>query len=179
MEGHRAPRAQAVTRHNDKLQGKRPLTNDAAHHELTDALALVQEQIADLAELHKKRATLTAKASRADDTVCVTVNAQGMVIDTAIDETYLDDFDFADLGAHITAAAQSAAREVARRSAQLLAPLSERRRRFPSLPSIVDDMPDVVDLIPDLGCFTNAGPKPADNNQDWEDPVPYFAVESK
>lgn len=152
------------------------MTNDAARHELGEVLALVQEQMADLAELQKKRATLTAKAAVADGAVEVTVNAQGTVIETVIDESYLDDFDFADLGAHITEAAQSAAREITRRSAQLLAPLTERRTRLPSLSAVVDGAPDLSDLMSDVGRWTGAEPKPADDNEDWEDPVSFPTV---
>ncbi|MGE2817465.1 YbaB/EbfC family nucleoid-associated protein [Mycobacterium heidelbergense] len=155
------------------------MTNDAFRHELAEILALVEEQAADLAELQKKRATLTAKAAVADGTVRVTVNAQGTVIDTAIDESYLDDFDFVDLGVHITAAAQSAVGQVARRSAELLAPLSERRRGLPSLPGIVEDIPDLSDSIPNLARFTDAGPTSDDSQGHWDEPVAYFTVESK
>ena len=56
----------------------------------------------------------------------------------------------ADLGDFVTAAAQEAADEVGRRSAELLAPLAERRARFPSLSDIVDGAPDIRDLVSHL-----------------------------
>jgi DNA-binding protein YbaB len=88
------------------------VSNDAARHELADVLALVQEQMSDLAAMQKKRAALTATAEVADGNVKVTVNAQGVLVNTVIDESFTDDYDFADLGDFITEAAQAAAREV-------------------------------------------------------------------
>jgi DNA-binding protein YbaB len=123
------------------------VSNDAARHELADALALVQEHLAELAIVEKKRDALSATATAADGTVTVTVDARGVVSDTAVDESYLDEYELADLGDFVTVAAQEAAGEVGRRSAELLAPLAERRARFPSLSDVVDGAPDIRDLV--------------------------------
>jgi DNA-binding protein YbaB len=123
------------------------MDNDTARHELTEALALLQEHMADLAVAEKKRAALSATVTVADGTVVVTVNANLVVSNTTVDESYLDEHDLADLGDFVTAAAQAAARDVARRSAELLAPLAERRARFPSLSDVVDGAPDIRDLV--------------------------------
>lgn len=122
--------------------------NESARHDLADALALAQEQMRGLAELQRKRAELTARASVADDTVEVTVNAHGAVVRTVIDETYLDDHDFADLGQYVTEAARAAIEDVGRQSAAMLAPLTERRTQMPSLSDVVPGAPDLRDLIP-------------------------------
>lgn len=126
------------------------MSNDAARHELAEVLALAQQQMADLAAMQKKRAALTASAAVADGTVEVTVNAQGILTRTVIDESYLDEFDFADLGEYITSAVQVAAREVGKRSAELLVPLSERRKQLPALSDIVEGAPDFREFMPDL-----------------------------
>ena len=55
------------------------------------------------------------KASVADGSVEVTVNAQQMVIKTVVEESYLDDHEFGELGDLITEAAQAASREVGRK----------------------------------------------------------------
>lgn len=123
------------------------MDNDAARHELIDALALVQEQFADLAVVEAQRASLSATGTGADGTVTVTVDSDGVVIHTVVSETYLDDHDLADLGAHITAAAQQAASDAGRMVAELLAPLAERRELFPSLSDVVEGAPDIRDLL--------------------------------
>jgi DNA-binding protein YbaB len=104
--------------------------------------------MADLAVVEKQRAALSATADAANGTVTVTVNAHGVVSETVVDESYLDGYELADLGRHVTAAAQAAARDVAQRSAQLLAPLAARRARFPSLSDVVEGAPDIRDLLP-------------------------------
>jgi DNA-binding protein YbaB len=127
-----------------------PVDNDAARHELTEALALVHEHMAELAAVETQRAVLSATATAADGTVVVTVNTHGVVSHTDVDESYLDDYDLADLGNYVTAAAQEAAHAVERQSAELLALLAERRARFPSLADIVDGAPDIRDLLSHL-----------------------------
>jgi len=124
------------------------VSNDAARHQMTEFSALVQEQLADIAALQKRQAQLRASASAADGLVEVTVDAQGHVVETVIDETYLDDYEFEELADHVTEAAQAAAREAGRRVAAMLVPINERRKAFPSLSEIVDGAPDLRDLIP-------------------------------
>lgn len=123
------------------------MDNDTARHELIDALALIQEQFADLAVVEEQRAALSSAATRADGTVTVTVDCDGVVIHTAVNETYFDDHDLADLGRHITDAAQDAARDIEQKLAELLAPLAQRREQMPSLSDIVEGAPDIRDLL--------------------------------
>lgn len=123
------------------------MDNDAARHELINALALVQEQFTELAAVEEERAVLSATATQAGGTVTVTVNADGVVTHVAVGESYLEDHDLADLGSHITAAAQEAARDVEQKVAELLAPLARRREEMPSLSDIVDGAPDIRDLL--------------------------------
>jgi DNA-binding protein YbaB len=126
------------------------VSNDSARHELAEALDLVQEHLADLAIVEKKRAALSATATAADGMVAVTVDARGVVSGTSVDESYLDEYELTDLGDFVTAAAREAAGDVGRQSAELLAPLADRRARFPSLSDIVEGAPDIRDLVSHL-----------------------------
>jgi DNA-binding protein YbaB len=123
------------------------MDNDSARHELTEALALLEEHMNELATVARKRAALSATAIVAEGTVVVTVNAHGVVSNVAVDESYLDEHDLAELGDFVTAAAQGAAQDVERRATRLFAPLAERRARFPSLADIVDGAPDIRELL--------------------------------
>lgn len=155
------------------------MNNDAASHDFDHVLALVQEQMEDLSVMQQKRAALTATATAADETVKVTVDAQRMVTSTVIDESYLDDFELADLGGHITTAAQEAAQKVEREAAALLAPLTERRKEISSLSSLVEDAPDFHDLITGLNPPAPAAPaaRRADEGDDGlEEHSPYPTV---
>ncbi len=115
---------------------------------MTEVLALVQEQMADIAAMQKKQAEITAKAAVADGMVEVTVNAHGHLIDTVIDESYLDEHEFSELAEHVTEAAQAAVKDAARRVTELMVPISERRKQFPSLSEFIDGAPDLRDLVP-------------------------------
>jgi DNA-binding protein YbaB len=153
------------------------VSNYTARHELQDVLARVQQQMTDLAAVQKKQASMTATAAVADGTVHVTVNARGVVTRTVIDEAYLEDHDFTELGAHVTDAARTAAREVAHRVAELMVPLNERRKEFPSLSDIAEGAPDLRSLFDDLN---NASPRPAANqgSDEWDEPTDYPTVRS-
>jgi DNA-binding protein YbaB len=124
------------------------LSNDAARHRLTDALAQLQEQIADIVAMRDKQAALKLTGRAADGTVEVTVNARGQLVETVIDEGFLDDHDFEELGEYVTKAAAAAAQEAAHRVAEMLAPINERHSKFPSFSDIIDGMPDPGDLMP-------------------------------
>jgi DNA-binding protein YbaB len=152
--------------------------NDAARHELTEALALVQEHVGELAIVERKRAALSATATAAGGTVVVSVNAQGVVSETAVDESYFDEYDVAELGNCITAAAQAAARDVERQTAELLAPLVERRAQFPSLSDVVDGAPDIRNLVPNLHPLDQAPQFADDDDHGGEEPGAYPTVRS-
>ena len=132
------------------------MNNDAAQHDLSHVLALAQEQMRDLSVMQQRQSELTAKGFAADETVEVTVDAQRVVTETVIDESYLDEFEIADLGGHITAAAQSAAKEIERQTTALLAPLIERRSEMWALSGGVTDAPDLHDLMSKLSSFAPA-----------------------
>lgn len=104
--------------------------------------------MADIAAVQQKQAELTATAASADGLVEVTVNAHGHLIKTEIAESYLDEYDFEELADHVTEAAQSAARAAADRAAELMAPITDRRRSLPGLSEVLDGAPDLRDLAP-------------------------------
>ncbi|MDV3124010.1 YbaB/EbfC family nucleoid-associated protein [Mycobacterium sp. 21AC1] len=122
------------------------MSNDALRHQMTEVLALVSEQMADIAAVQREQAQLTASAEAADGLVAVTVDARGHVIETVVDESYLEEYELEELGGHVTSAAQSAAQLVAQRAAALMVPIDERRRMMPPLSDIVDGAPDLRDL---------------------------------
>lgn len=152
---------------------------DAARHELAEALALVQEHMADLAVVVTKRAALSATASAAAGTVAVTVSRDGVVCHTAVDESYLDQHELAELGNYVTAAAQAAASDVERQTAELFAPLAGRRERFPSLSDIVEGAPDIRDLVSRLHRVDQALHSTREDNHDRDETNDYPTVRSE
>jgi DNA-binding protein YbaB len=128
-------------------------------HQVTEVMALVQEQLSDIAAAQQRQAKLTANGAAADGTVEVTVNAAGQLIKTVIDESYLDDHEFDELGDHVTEAAKAAAGEAARQVAEIMAPISERRQALLSLSEDVEGAPDLAAVAPPwLDPFSAARP---------------------
>jgi DNA-binding protein YbaB len=115
---------------------------------MTEVLALVGEQLADIAAMQKKQAELTVSSAAADGMVEVTVNAHGHVIETVIDESYLDEYEFEELADHVTEAARAATREAGRRVSAMMAPINERRNALSSLSEVVEGAPDFRMLAP-------------------------------
>ena len=124
------------------------LDSDGANDQLADVRALLREQLADVAAMREEQATLRLNSVVADGTVAVTVDAHGHVVKTVIDESYLDEHDFEDLGDYVTEAAQAAMHDAGQRVAQMLAPINKRHSSFPSFSEIVDGVPDLKDLMP-------------------------------
>lgn len=122
------------------------MSNDELRHRLAEVLGLAQEQMAEIAAVRTKQAALTATGAAADGLVEVTVNAHGQLLNTVIDENYLNEYEFDELADHVTEAAQAAASEVTRLASDMMVPISERRGRFPSLSDFVDGAPDLRDL---------------------------------
>jgi DNA-binding protein YbaB len=124
------------------------LDNDAVGDQAADTLDLLRDQLAHVAAMQKEHAALRLNGAAADGTVEVTVDARGHLVKTVIDKSYLDDHDFEDLGNHITEAARAAVQDAGQRVAEMLAPIGERQRLFPSFSDIVDGVPELKDLMP-------------------------------
>ena len=124
------------------------MSNDGARDRAGDVLARLQKQLEDLAAMQKKQAALKFTAQAADGTVAVTVDARGQVVKTVIEKSFLDDHDWEELGGYITEAAQAAAQDVAQQVAEMLAPINERYRKFPTFSDIVEGLPDPSDVMP-------------------------------
>ncbi|MGA5541653.1 YbaB/EbfC family nucleoid-associated protein [Mycobacterium sp. NPDC051198] len=154
------------------------MSNDALRHQMTEVLALVSEQMADIAAVQREQAQLTATAEEADGLVRVTVDARGHVIETVIDESYVDEYDLEELGGHVTAAAQSAAHDVAQRAAALMMPIEERRRMMPSLSDIADTAPDLRDLTRSVFGNDDAAVQATDPEADDRDESAFPTVRS-
>lgn len=140
----------------------RPEPHDADH-----VLALVQEQMGEIAAVKQKRSALTATGSAAEGTVQVTVDANRTVTKTMIDESYLDDFEFVDLSGHITTAAQAAARDVERQSVALFASITERRNEILSFSRSAGPIPSLAELISALE--PRAADQPRNSDGDGDD----------
>ncbi|ANW66312.1 hypothetical protein BCA37_24495 [Mycobacterium sp. djl-10] len=129
------------------------MDNDTIRNEFGQVLALVQEQMRDLSDIHQKRSVMTATATAADGMVEVTLNATRTVVKTVVDESYLDEHELAELGAYVTTAAQAAARQLDQRSEALLAPMNERRKAVSDIAGNVIDLPGFREALAAVGAM--------------------------
>ncbi|GAB4583208.1 YbaB/EbfC family nucleoid-associated protein [Nocardia sp. IFM 10818] len=100
------------------------------------------EQIRALAETTRKRAQLTGSGSAANGLITVTVNADNVVIATKVSAD-AEDLTLDEIAAAVTAAAQHAAADVARKTEEFFRPLNEKRAKMPKLSELFEDMPDL------------------------------------
>jgi DNA-binding protein YbaB len=149
------------------------MDNDPLRHDLAEVMALAQDQMRELSAVQQQRMALSGTGTAADGLVEVTVDGQRMVTSTVIQESYLQEFEFADLSGHITAAARAAAEEVERRGAALFAPLTQRRQTISALSGRLVDAPDFNELMSRINPSVPAArdSQHDDGDEDWtEDP---------
>ncbi|GAB2683101.1 YbaB/EbfC family nucleoid-associated protein [Nocardia goodfellowii] len=139
----------------------------AAKGELAGMLDDFQRRMRAVGAVAQQRAQITATATTTDETITVTVNADGQVIDTR----FSGDFRAMtpeQLGAAVTAVAQAAAADAARQLQNLLAPIADERARQPKLSDLVAGMPDLQAATPPI---PPARMTLADNETDGSEPV--------
>lgn len=144
-------------------------------NEFGQVLALVQEQMRDLSDIQQKHSVMTATATAADGMVEVTLNAARTVVKTVVDEAYLDDHELAELGEHVTNAAQAAARQIDQRTQALLAPMNERRKAVSDIAGNVIDLPGFREAMAAVGAMGETSQpqsKPADHRGDDDSSFP-------
>ncbi|MBF6211567.1 YbaB/EbfC family nucleoid-associated protein [Nocardia puris] len=114
---------------------------------MTEVLDEVQQQLRMIARVQQERARLTATAETRNRRVAVTVNADGLVIETKFGAE-IGDLSYPEIARAVTEAAQQAAAEVARLGGELMAPLQDRRARLPKLSDLIEGMPDLSAEMP-------------------------------
>ncbi|WP_328393382.1 YbaB/EbfC family nucleoid-associated protein [Nocardia sp. NBC_00416] len=123
------------------------MADDFADASLAEAMDYFRDEMQLISQLQVQRARLTASASVRDRRVTVSVNADGVVIETKFSSD-VDDLDYDELAAAMTQAAQQAAAEVMRLTEELLQPLTERNVAMPKFSDLVEGFPDVQGQVP-------------------------------
>lgn len=139
--------------------------NDGDAESIIDAF---QDQMRAIAKVQQERVALTASATSRDKTVTVTVNANGVVIETKF-FSGIDQLSYERIARTVTETAQQAADEVARKNSELTAPLAENRARLPKLSEVIDGMPDFDTEIPTEPPVSTAPPDAPERTADPED----------
>jgi DNA-binding protein YbaB len=144
------------------------MENGPMRDDLAEVMALAQDQMRELSAAQQQRMALSAKGTAADGLVEVTVDAQRTVTSTVIGESYLQEYELADLGGHITTAARAAAEEVERRGTALFAPLAQRRQAMAAMSGRLVDAPEFSELLSMINPAPPAAPA-AQHDDDGDD----------
>ncbi|MVU78985.1 YbaB/EbfC family DNA-binding protein [Nocardia sp. ET3-3] len=132
-----------------------------------------RDQMRTITALQRERAALTASATVRGKRVTVTVNADGTVIETRFGSG-IEELEYSEIAKAVTEAAQQASAEVARRSRDIMAPVSQNRNRLPKLTDIIPGMPDLSKelAIPEPPVVSTAPPKSPERLGGFQDPGP-------
>ncbi|MFI5720791.1 YbaB/EbfC family nucleoid-associated protein [Nocardia sp. NPDC051750] len=121
--------------------------NERLQEDMATMLSGLTHQMRGIAEVQKKRSLLTATVLAEEKRIEVTVNADGVLIDTKFADDILD-LTMDEIAAAITKAVQDAAAEVQQKARELMDPLLAHRNSMPKLSEMVEGAPDLGGLIP-------------------------------
>ncbi|MFI1465323.1 YbaB/EbfC family nucleoid-associated protein [Nocardia carnea] len=138
------------------------MVNDRLQEDMATMLSGLSHQMRSIAEVQKKRSLLTATVLAEEKRIEVTVNADGLLIDTKFADDILD-LTMDEIAAALTRAVQEAAAEVQKKARALMDPLLEHRESLPKLSEMVDGAPDMSDVIPQ----PPAAPTMSPDSPDW------------
>ncbi|MEU4313326.1 YbaB/EbfC family nucleoid-associated protein [Nocardia sp. NPDC024068] len=121
--------------------------NERLQEDMATMLSGLSHQMRSIAEVQKKRSLLTATVLAEEKRIEVTVNADGLLIDTKFAGDVLD-LTMDEIAVAITKAVQDAAAQVQKKARQLMEPVMEHRNSLPKLSEMVEGAPDLAGLIP-------------------------------
>lgn len=123
------------------------MVNERLQEDMATMLSGLTHQMRGIAEVQKKRSLLTATVLAEEKRIEVTVNADGLLIDTKFADDILD-LTMDEIAAALTKAVQQAAAEVQKKARALMDPLLEHRNSLPKLSDMIEGAPDLAGLIP-------------------------------
>ncbi|MBF6171423.1 YbaB/EbfC family nucleoid-associated protein [Nocardia blacklockiae] len=123
------------------------MPNERLQEDAATLLEGLDQQLRGIAEFQRERARLTASVTACDKRIRVTVNADGLLIDTEFAED-VSDLTYDEIAAAMTSAVQAAAAQVQERCRELMEPLRLRRARLPKLSDIIEGAPDLGAVLP-------------------------------
>ncbi|MBF6171454.1 YbaB/EbfC family nucleoid-associated protein [Nocardia blacklockiae] len=150
------------------------MANEHAKRELADLLTAFDQQVRTIADIHERRARMTATGTARRKRITVTVNAEGTLIETRFSAD-IGDLEYADIARGVTEAAQHAAAEMTRKTAELMRPLQQQRARMPKLSDLIEGMPDLSTQVPPRPPISTAPPGAPERGEPAADSAPEFA----
>jgi hypothetical protein len=113
-----------------------------------EIMTQIQEQLSLIEEMHRQRVLLTATASSRDERVRVTVNTNGVVIETRFASDIGQVLTADELANTVTEVVQAAAAAVDCKNQELIASLSAEQGLLPRIPEPVEGISGVNSEMP-------------------------------
>lgn len=123
------------------------MVNERLQEDMATMLSGLSHQMRGIAEVQKKRSLLTATVLAEEKRIEVTVNADGVLIDTKFADD-IGDLTMDEIATALTEAVQAAAARVQQKARELMDPLLAHRNALPKLPEMIEGAPDLGGLIP-------------------------------
>ncbi|MRH89503.1 YbaB/EbfC family DNA-binding protein [Nocardia sp. SYP-A9097] len=149
------------------------MANEAAKGQLAELMELVQGGIASISRAQQERARLTATAHAAERRVTITVNADCIVIKTEFSDD-IDDLEYSEIAAAVTAATQDAAAKVQEKAQKILDTAQEEQSGIPTLSEFFPAMPDIRSMMPTPPTVSTAPPGSVDRTAPEPEPAVRF-----
>ncbi|MFI9504248.1 YbaB/EbfC family nucleoid-associated protein [Nocardia sp. NPDC052566] len=105
------------------------------------AMDVLRAELAELARIQRKRTTLIATGEAAERRVMVSLNADGVIIETRFADD-IGDLGHEEIAAAVTEAGQRAHAELSRMNEAMMRPLTEQRARLPKMSEVIADLSD-------------------------------------
>ncbi|WP_235746517.1 YbaB/EbfC family nucleoid-associated protein [Nocardia coffeae] len=115
--------------------------------ELESMVEDAQEQLRTVARIQQQRVQLIGTATVSNKRVTVSVNADGVVVETKFGPG-IENLGFSAIAKAVTEAAQLAAKDLAEKNRELMSPLQSQRARLPKLTDLIEGMPDLRGQLP-------------------------------
>ncbi|WP_405162027.1 YbaB/EbfC family nucleoid-associated protein [Nocardia sp. NBC_01499] len=144
------------------------MVNERLKADAAMMMEALNEQMLGIAKIQRDRSRLTATATACDKRISVTVNADGILIDTRFADD-IGDLSYQVIAAAMTEAVQAAARQVTEQTRLLMEPLRERKSRLPKLSALIEDAPDFGSVMPVAPPASVAPPNSPQRRYDDED----------
>ncbi|MQY23170.1 YbaB/EbfC family nucleoid-associated protein [Nocardia macrotermitis] len=115
--------------------------------ELESIVSDAQEQLRTVARIQHERAQLVGTATVSNKRVTVSVNADGVVVETKFGPG-IENLGYSAIAKAVTEAAQLAAQDLAAKNRDLMSPLRSQQSRLPKLTDLIEGMPDLRGELP-------------------------------
>ncbi|MFI5780702.1 YbaB/EbfC family nucleoid-associated protein [Nocardia sp. NPDC051570] len=133
------------------------MSNERLKADAAMMMEALSEQMSGIAEIQRNRARLTATVSACDKRIFVTVNADGILIETKFADD-VKDLSYEEIAVAMTQSVQAAAQKVQGMARELMEPLRERKARLPRLSEMLEGAPDLGSMMPTVPPVSTAPP---------------------